>query len=87
MLIKQDYVATAERIDCPAPLHEDPTTALLTEMLVSVPYKVPEKKAEKKAAGARKGLRREAAPDASREDDEAHSSPEGKEVEEEAALS
>ena len=55
-LSKQDYVATMERIDCPAPLPEDPATALLTEMLVSEPYKVPEKKAEKKATGTRKGL-------------------------------
>ena len=41
----------AERIDCPAPLPEDPATALLTEMLVLAPYKVPEKKAEKRALG------------------------------------
>ena len=63
---------TAERIDCPAPLPEGPATALLTEMLVPVPYKVPEKKAERKAPGTRKGLRRKVVPDASFEDDEAH---------------
>ena len=66
-----------ERIECPALLPEDPADALLTEMLVPAPYKVPEKKAEKKAAGTRKGLRREDAPDASPEDDEARSSHEG----------
>ena len=47
---------TAEQIDCPAPLQESPADALLTEMLVPVPYKVPEKKADKKAPGIRKGL-------------------------------
>ena len=57
-------MVTAEQIDFPAPLLEDPTTALLEEMLVSVPYKVPEKKAEKKGIGTRKGLRRKVAPDA-----------------------
>ena len=56
MLTKQDWVDKAERIDCVAPVPEDPVSALLAEMLVPVPYKVPEKKAEKKAAGTRKGL-------------------------------
>ena len=50
----QDYVETAEQIDCLAPLPEDPADALLMEMLVLAPYKVPEKKAEKKAPGIRK---------------------------------
>ena len=45
MLIKQDCVATTERIDYPAPLPEDPAAALLMEMLVPAPYKVLEKKA------------------------------------------
>ena len=49
----QDYVETAESIDCPAPLPESPADALLTEMLVPVSYKVPEKKAKKKATGTR----------------------------------
>ena len=83
----QDYVETAEQIDCPAPLPESPANALLTEMLVPAPYKGPEKKADKKAPGIRKGLRRKVAPEASSEDDEAHSSPEGEEEEEEAAPS
>ena len=52
----QDYVETAEQIDCPAPLPESQANALLTEMLVPVPYKGPEKKADKKAPGIRKGL-------------------------------
>ena len=52
----QDYVETAEQIDCPAPLLEDPADALLMEMLVPAPYKGPEKKADKKAPRIRKGL-------------------------------
>ena len=83
MLIKQDYVETAERIDCPAPLPEDPATAILTQMLVPAPYKVPEKMANKKATGTRKGLRGRATPDASSEDAKAHSSNEDEEEEEE----
>ena len=47
---------TVEQIDYPAPLLESPANALLTEMLVPVPYKVPKKKADKKASGIRKGL-------------------------------
>jgi len=72
----------AERIDCSAPLPEGPADALLTKMLVPAPYKAPEKKAEKKAPGTRKGLRRKIVPDASSEDDKAHSSHEGEEEEE-----
>ena len=49
-------MATVERIDCPAPLPEDPATALLTEMLFLAPYEVPEKKAKKKATGTKKSL-------------------------------
>ena len=74
MLTKQDYMVTAERIDCPAPLPKNPATALLTEMVVLAPYKVPEKKANKAAIGARKGLRRRAVIDSSSEDAEADSS-------------
>ena len=78
---------TAKRVDCPAPLPEGPADALLTEMLVPAPYKALEKNAEKKAPGTRKGLRRKVVPDASSEDDEAHSSPEVEEEEERAAPS
>ena len=53
MPIYQDWVALAEKIDCPAPLPEDPASALLTEMLFPAPYEVPEKKAKKKATGTR----------------------------------
>ena len=75
---------TAEQIDCPAPLPEDPASALLTEMLVPAPYKAPEKKAKKKAKGAKSGLRREGTSDAASEDDETHSSiPEDNDGEEE----
>ena len=78
---------TAERIDSPAPLLESPANDLLTKMLVPLPYKGPEKKADKKAPGTRKGLQNKVA-QASSEDDEAHSSPEGEgEEQEEAALS
>ena len=83
-IFDQEYVETAEHIDCLAPLPEVPDNALLMEMLVPAPYKAPEKKAEKKAPGTRKGLRRKVVPEASSEDDEAHSSPDG-EVEEEGA--
>ena len=75
-----------ERIDCPAPLPEDPATALLTEMLVPAPYEVPEKKAKKKATGTRKSLRCKVLSDSSSEDTEAHSSNENEEVEEENPL-
>ena len=78
-------MATAERIDCPAPLPEDPATALLTEMLVPAPYEVPEKKAKKKAAGTRKGLRRKVVTDSSSENTKAHSSHENEEEEEESS--
>ena len=78
----QEYVETAERIDCPSPLPEGPEDALLTEMLVPAPYKALEKKAEKKAPGTRKGLRHKVVPEASSEEDEAHSSPEGEEEKE-----
>ena len=81
-IFDQDYVETAERIDCSAPLPESLANALLTEMLVPALYKGPEKKAYKKAPGIRKGLQRKVAPEASSEDDEADSSHEGEEEEE-----
>ena len=74
----QDYVETAEQIDCPALLPESPANDLLMKMLVPAPYKGPEKKADKKAPWTRKGLRHKVT-QASSEDDEAHSSPEGEE--------
>ena len=67
---------TAEWIDGPAPSPESLANDLLTKMLVPAHYKGPEKKADKKAPGTRKGLRRKVA-QASSEDDEVHSSPEG----------
>ena len=79
-------MATAERIDCPAPLPEDPATALLTEMLVLAPYEVPEDKAKKKATGTRKSLRRKVVSESSSEDTEGHSSNDNEEEEEENPL-
>lgn len=74
-------MAIAKRIDCPAPLPEDPATALLTEMLFLAPYEVPEKKAKKKATGTRKGLWRKVVSDSLSEDTEACSSNENEEEE------
>ncbi|XP_044348681.1 uncharacterized protein [Triticum aestivum] len=77
-----EYVATAERIDCPAPLPEDPADELPTEMLAPAPYQVPEKKAKKKAMGTRRSSRRNVVPDSSSEDTEAHYSNDNEEEEE-----
>ena len=79
-------MATAERIDCPAPLPEDPATNLLTEKIFLVPYEVPEKKAKKKVTGTRKSLRCKVVSDSSSEDTEAHSSNNNEEEEEENLL-
>ena len=76
---------TAEQIDCPAPLLEDPTDSLLTKMLTLAPYEVPTKKAKKKAMGTRKGLRRKVILDSSSDNSEAHSSHENEEEEEESS--
>ena len=74
----------AKRIQCPAPLPEEPVIPRLAEMLVSAPYKAPEKKAKKKAKGAKSGPRRKGTSDVTSEDDEAHSSvPEDNDEEEE----
>ena len=78
---------TAEQIDCPAPLPEDPANALLTEMLVPAPYEVPVNKAKKKATGTRKGLRRKVISDSLSDNSEAHSSHEDEEEEEESSPS
>ena len=82
---KQDWVETAEQIDCPAPLLEDPTDALLTEMLTPAPYEVPVKKTKKKATRTRKGLWRKVVSDSSSDDSNAHSSHEDEEEEEESS--
>ena len=76
---------TAEQIDCPAPLPEDPADALLTEMLVPAPYEVPVKKAKQKAAGTRKGLRRKVVSDSSFDNSDTPSSHENEEEEEESS--
>ena len=62
-----------ERIQCAAPLLEEPVIPLLTKMLVPMPYKAPEKKAKKKAKGAKSGPRRKGFSDVSSED-KTHSS-------------
>ena len=74
----------AKRIQCPAPLPEEPVIPRLAKMLVPVPYKAPEKKSKKKAKGAKSGPRRKGTSGVTSEDDEAHSSvPEDNEKEEE----
>ena len=80
----QDWMERAKRIQCPAPLPEEPVIPRLAKMLVSAPYKVPEKKAKKRAKGAKSGPRRKGTSDVTSEDDEAHSSvPEDNDEEEE----
>ena len=64
----------AKRIQCPAPLPEEPVIPHLAKMLASAPYKASEKKAKKKAKGAKSGPRRKGTLDVMSEDDEAHSS-------------
>ena len=73
----------AKRIQCPAPLPEDPAIPLLMKMLVLAPYQAPEKKAKKKGKEARSGLRRKGTSDITSEDTEAPSSHEGDEDKEE----
>ena len=80
----QDWMERAKRIQCPAPLPEEPVIPRLAKMLVPAPYKAPEKKAKKKAKGAKSGPRRKGTSDVTSEDDEAHSSvPEDNDEEEE----
>ena len=70
----------AKRIQCPAPLPEEPVIPHLAKMLMPAPYKAPEKKAK----GAKSGPRRKGTSDVTSEDDEAHSSvPEDNDEEEE----
>ena len=76
----------AKRIQCPAPLLEEPVIPRLAKMLVRAHYKAPEKTAKKKAKGAKSGPRRKGTLEVTSEDDESHSSvPEdnGEEEEEE----
>ena len=65
---------TSEQINCPAPLPEDPTDALLTEMRTLAPYEVPEKKIKKKATGTRKSSRCQVVSDSSSGNSKMHSS-------------
>ena len=46
LLLLQDWTERAKRIQCPAPLPEEPVIPRLAKMLVSAPYKAPEKKAK-----------------------------------------
>ena len=62
----------AKRIQCPAPLPEDPVIPHLAKMMVPAPYKEPEKKATGKAKGVRSGPRRKGTSDVASED-KAHS--------------
>ena len=74
----------AKRIQCPAPLPEEPVIPRLAKMLVPAPYKAPEKKAKKKDKGAKSGPRRKGASGVTSKDEEAHSSvPEDDDEEEE----
>ena len=72
-----------ERIQCPAPLPEEPAGPLLTKMLVPAPYEAPKKEASKKVKKTRSGLRRREASDTQSEDSSAHPSSEDAEEEEE----
>ena len=54
----------AKRIQCPAPLPEEPVIPRLAKMLEPAPYKAPEKEAK----GVRSGPRRKGASDATSED-------------------
>ena len=58
LLLFQDWMERAKRIQCPAPLPEEPVIPRLAKMLVSAPYKESEKKAKARAKGVRSGSRR-----------------------------
>ena len=73
---------TSGQINYPAPLPEDTSDALLTEMLTPAPYKVPEK--TKKAKGTRKSSRCQVLSDSSSDNSMTHSSPEDEEEDEDA---
>ena len=70
-----------ERIQCPAPLPEEPAGPLLTKMLVPAPYKAPKKEASKKVKKTRSGLRCRGASDAKSEGSSDAPSSEDKEEE------
>ena len=70
-----------ERIQCPAPLPEEPGGPLLTKMLVPAPYKAPKKEASKKVKKTRSGLRRREPSDAKSKDSSDAPSLEGEEEE------
>ena len=71
-----------ERIQCTAPLPEEPAGPLLTKMLVPAPYEAPKKEDSKKVKKTRSGLRRRKASDAKSED--SSDAPSSEEEEEEA---
>ena len=79
----QGWTKKAERIQCPAPLPEEPAILLLKKMLVPAPYQAPEKKAKE----IRSGLRRKGTSDVMFEDVETHSSPTEDDNEEEESNS
>ena len=79
LLLFQDWMERAKRIQCPAPLPEEPVIPRLAKMLVPAPYKAPEKKAK----GVRSGPRRKGASDATSEDKTRSSVAEDDEEEEE----
>ena len=68
LLLFQDWMERAKRIQCPASLPEEPVIPRLAKMLVPAPYKAPEKKANGKAKGVWSGPRRKGASDATSED-------------------
>ena len=78
-----------ERIQCPAPLPEEPAGPLLTKMLVPAPYEAPKKEASKKVKKTRSGLRCHEASDARSKDssDAPSYKDEEEEVEEDKPLS
>ena len=63
----------AKRIQCLAPLPEEPVIPHLAKMLVPAPYKAPEKKANKKGKGRKSGPRHKGASDVTPKDEENHS--------------
>ena len=73
-----------ERIQCSAPLPEEPVIPLLAKMLVPMPYQPPEKKAKKKSKGGRGGPRRKGTSDVMSEDKTHSSAAEDDDKEEES---